>query len=294
MDKTYIRDLLIRGIVGINPEERINKQDILVNIELDLCIKKPGLTDDIKNAVNYKSITKQTIHIIENTKYFLIEKLATHIAEHILRNYAVESVTVTVDKPGALRFCNSVGIQITRKKEDIDNDIFLLVGSNINKDKNIRHVYRSLHESCNVAAVSSVYETLPIGESGNISDQESYYNMAFHLRTPDSIHKIKQGVCLDIETSLKRKRGQDKFMPRTIDIDIVLFNDRIISDSSVNIPDPDLINYAHSLVPLAEIAPNYIHPIEGVSLDSLAQSFKESDKITKLEFDLSSANQNES
>lgn len=115
-DKIFIKDLLIRGILGINPDERIEQQDIVINLVMETCIQKAGLSDDIADAINYRSVCKDIIHLVESSSYFLIERLIEEIASHVLSHYPVQAVKVRVDKPGALRFSQSVGIEIYRTR----------------------------------------------------------------------------------------------------------------------------------------------------------------------------------
>lgn len=119
-DKIIIKDLLVRSIIGINPEERIKKQDILINMVLFADIRKAAETDAIDDAVNYKAITKRVIEHVENSADFLVEKLVSDIATIILTEFGVEKVRVRVEKPGALRFAQSVGIEIERSQQDLD------------------------------------------------------------------------------------------------------------------------------------------------------------------------------
>ncbi|MBP8001221.1 MAG: dihydroneopterin aldolase [Chloroflexi bacterium] len=118
MDKIIIRDLLLRGIIGINPEERKNKQDILINLILFTDIRPAAATDDITYATNYKSITKRVIQHIEASSDFLVERLVTDIARLVLTEFNVSRAIVRVEKPSALRFATSVGIEIERTRED--------------------------------------------------------------------------------------------------------------------------------------------------------------------------------
>lgn len=118
MDKVFIRDLLVRGIVGINPDERVKKQDILINMVLHTDVRRAAETDDIEDAVNYKDISKRIIAHVEESSDFLVEKLVSDIARIILTEYPVQRVTVRVEKPGALRFAQSVGIEIEREQGD--------------------------------------------------------------------------------------------------------------------------------------------------------------------------------
>lgn len=118
MDKIIIKDLLLRGIIGINPDERVKKQDILLNMVLYHDISHAAESDDISDAANYKEISKRVIEFVEGSSFMLVERLVTEIARLILTNYAISRVQVRVEKPGALRFAKSVGIEIERSRED--------------------------------------------------------------------------------------------------------------------------------------------------------------------------------
>ena len=119
MDKIIVRDLLLRGIIGINPEERVKQQDILINVVMFADIRKAAVSDDIDDAVDYKTVTKRIIQHVEDSSDYLVEKLVTDIARLIFEvDEKVQKVQVRVEKPGALRFAESVGIEIERTRED--------------------------------------------------------------------------------------------------------------------------------------------------------------------------------
>jgi len=118
MDKIIVEDLLVRSIIGINPDERVNKQDILINMVLFVDIRDAGKNDDINESVNYKSVTKRVVHHVEESSDLLVEKLVTDIARLVLTEFPVKRVRVRVEKPGALRFAKSVGIEIERTLQD--------------------------------------------------------------------------------------------------------------------------------------------------------------------------------
>jgi FolB domain-containing protein len=118
-DRVFIKDLLLRGIVGVNEDERHKRQDILLNIELVTDLRAAGSSDRIDDAVNYRTVAKQVIALVEASEFFTVEKLATEIARLIVTDYPVGEVTVTVEKPGALRFARSVGVTITRRGRDV-------------------------------------------------------------------------------------------------------------------------------------------------------------------------------
>jgi FolB domain-containing protein len=115
MDKVFIKDLLIRGVIGISEKERSQPQDIIVNVTLYTDIKKGGTTDDINNCVNYRTIAKAILAHVEKTPRYTVEALATDISTICLENQAVSRVRVSVEKPGAVRFSKSVGVEIVRK-----------------------------------------------------------------------------------------------------------------------------------------------------------------------------------
>jgi dihydroneopterin aldolase/D-erythro-7,8-dihydroneopterin triphosphate epimerase len=120
-DQIQIKDLLLRTIIGINEEERRNRQDVLINIVLSADTRSAGASDDIKDAVNYRTITKRIIALVEGSQFYLVEKMAAEIAAICLDDPRVQRATVRVEKPGALRFARSVGVQIDRSRTDLES-----------------------------------------------------------------------------------------------------------------------------------------------------------------------------
>jgi FolB domain-containing protein len=114
MDQVIIKDLLVRGIIGIHDWERDKPQDILINIMIFTDIKKAGNTDDIQHSVNYRTIAKKTIAHAETAARLTVEALAEDIASLCLEEANVKRVRVRVEKPGAVRFAKSVGVEIER------------------------------------------------------------------------------------------------------------------------------------------------------------------------------------
>ena len=115
-DRIKITDLHLRAIIGINPDERKNLQDVLINIVLYVDSRPAAKSDDISDSANYRTITKEIIKLVESSRFYLIEKLASEIAAICLKSQQVETVSVNVQKPPALRFAKSVGITIERSK----------------------------------------------------------------------------------------------------------------------------------------------------------------------------------
>lgn len=117
MDRIYIRDLALRCLIGVFPEERREKQDVVINVVLECDHRPAARSDRLEDAVDYKALKKKIVALVETSSFQLIEALADRIASAALENPKVERVTVTVDKPGALRFARSVAVEITRGRE---------------------------------------------------------------------------------------------------------------------------------------------------------------------------------
>lgn len=115
-DRICIRDLMCRCIVGINPEEREKKQDILLNLTLYADLRQACRSDNIQDTVDYKRIKQAVIDRVEQSSFFLIERLADEVAQIALSDERVHAVEVAIDKPGALRFARSVAVCIFREK----------------------------------------------------------------------------------------------------------------------------------------------------------------------------------
>ncbi len=118
MDKIVISDLLLRCIIGINPEERVNKQDVLINLTLYTDFSKAIETEDIEDTVNYKKLKLEIMDLVENSSYLLVEKLAAAVASCCLKQKGVRAARVMVEKPTALRFARSVGVEIFRESPE--------------------------------------------------------------------------------------------------------------------------------------------------------------------------------
>ncbi len=115
-DRIHIRDLEVRCILGVLPEERREKQDVVINITLYADLAKAGATDRIEDTVDYKSIKKAVLAAAEQSSYCLVEALAEKIAAVCLQDEKVARAVVSVDKPGALRFAQSVAVEIERSR----------------------------------------------------------------------------------------------------------------------------------------------------------------------------------
>ncbi|MBF0499733.1 MAG: dihydroneopterin aldolase [Candidatus Riflebacteria bacterium] len=115
MDRIVIKDLCARCIIGVNQDERREKQDVTISLSIFSDLSKPGQSDCFDDAIDYRGVKKRVLAMVENSKFFLIEALAEAIAEICLATSGVQKVRVRIDKPSALRFAKSVGVIIIRK-----------------------------------------------------------------------------------------------------------------------------------------------------------------------------------
>ena len=150
------------------------------------------------------------------------------------------------------------------------NRAFISLGSNIDKEANMPAAVHLLQELCHLLAVSTVYETLPMG----LPDQPNFFNLAILVETTLSPAELKHQVLDHIETTLKRVRTEERNAPRTIDVDLTLFNDEVLDYQGHHIPDPDLLRFAHVAVPIADIAPEMHHPETGEQMQSIASRLR--------------------
>lgn len=118
MDKVFIKDLLVRGIIGIREWEREKPQDILINVIVFTDISQAAKTDDINYCVDYSALAKKLQSHAETAARLTVEALANDLAQICLKENLVEKVIVKVEKPGAVRFAKSVGVEIERQRDE--------------------------------------------------------------------------------------------------------------------------------------------------------------------------------
>ena len=118
MDVIEIDNLRLRCIIGFSPHERKDKQDVVISLRIRTDMRRAGETDNPDDAFNYRTVAKAIIGHVEQSSYYLIEKLAAEIARICIQEHQAPWVQVRVHKPGALRFSDSVGVVIERTPDD--------------------------------------------------------------------------------------------------------------------------------------------------------------------------------
>lgn len=118
MDQLIIKDLLVHGIIGVNDWEREKPQEILINIVLFADLSKVGESDEIEDSVNYRTVAKKVQEHAETANRLTVESLATDLVKICLEEPGVLKARVRVEKPGAVRFAQSVGVEIERSQQE--------------------------------------------------------------------------------------------------------------------------------------------------------------------------------
>ena len=117
MDRIIITDLQTRCIVGVNEEERRANQDVTINLSIYGDFRTAGRSDRFKDAVDYRALKKRVLALVEDSNYFLLEALVEAVAGECLATPGVRKAQVRIDKPSALRFARSVGVEVERQRE---------------------------------------------------------------------------------------------------------------------------------------------------------------------------------
>ncbi len=151
-------------------------------------------------------------------------------------------------------------------------DAMISLGSNIEKEKNIPAALQALEAQPGIKCkkVSSVYETKAVGADGKPNEQEGFHNAALLIETELTAKQLRFTL-RSVEESLGRVRTDDKFAARPIDLDIALYGDAVLDLEGSQVPDPDIVRYPHVAVPLADVAPAWIHPLTGDTLAQIAR-----------------------
>ncbi len=161
------------------------------------------------------------------------------------------------------------------------NQAYIFIGSNIDRRKNYITALKRLTRLGKLAATSSVYET---GAVGNRAGAD-FYNGAVLLETPLSAEAVKRRL-RQIEAEMGRQRTGNRYAPRTIDLDLVLYNRDLITSPDLRIPDPLILERPFLAQTLAEISPDYVHPSDGRTLAQIAEGLVSRPSAMRLEPDM--------
>ena len=244
-------------IVGALPHERETPQPLRIDLAFEVDLHDAGSSDELGDTVNYGLVAERTLAVVEESKDILLERLVSRIADEVLAFDRVEAVTAKVTKlrpPIAVDAIDTaVRIRRTRAEAQIPphtvHTAYVALGSNLGD----RQGYLRLGVAGlgNVSAMSDVYETDPVGGP---DDQGPFLNMVVQLQTSlDPFALLRR--CQRIEAEAMRQRLVH-WGPRTLDVDIVLFDGVSMESDDLTIPHPRYAERRFVLAPLADIAPD--------------------------------------
>ena len=256
MDKIRIDGLEIFANHGCLDAEKQLGQKFIISADIYLDSRAAGCSDDLHKTVNYAEVCAGITQLLTEQTYQLIETCAEKAASYILHNYPpARSVSVNIEKPWAPigQSVRTVSVQVSRRW----SKVYLGLGSNLGDTKALLDGAINMLgcDEVKVLRQSSYYKTQPVSEI----PQDSYLNSVLEAETTLSARELMAHL-LHIESLLGRERTV-RHGPRTIDIDILTYDDVVSDEEEVLLPHPRMHERLFVLVPFCELNPYFVHPL---------------------------------
>ena len=271
MDIIEIKNLEIFANHGVFPEENVLGQKFIVSAKLYTSTRKAGLTDDLTASIHYGEVSQMIAKFAKEHTYKLLETLAESLCQMLLHEFPLmNAITLRIEKPWAPVGLplDTVAVEITRGW----HTAYVAFGSNLgDKKKYIDDGIQGLKDTpdCEVEAVSEYLVTEPYGGV----EQDEFLNGALRVRTLlcpeellDRLHVLEQAA--------DRKRIIH-WGPRTLDLDILFYDNEIIDTEELHVPHIDMENRDFVLKPMVEIAPYLRHPVLNLTMEQLLKKLLE-------------------
>ena len=257
MDKIKITNLEVYCHHGVFAEENVLGQKFLISSILYTDIEEAARNDDISKSINYGEVCHYIKELMEAHTYKLIESVAECLANNILLRFPLAyKVQIEVKKPWApiMMPIETVSVEIEREW----HTAYFSIGSNMgDKEENLNKAIELLNkdEYSKVTKISEFITTKPVGGV----EQDDFLNGALEVKTLRSPNRLLELIS-EIESQLKRERIIH-WGPRTIDLDIIFYDDIVMDTKKLTIPHPEMHKRGFVLKPLLEISPGIVHPI---------------------------------
>lgn len=270
LDKIHIRNLEVFGRHGLFPEENRLGQKFVINAVLYVSTRDAGLNDDLTKSIHYGEVSHFMTNYMTEHTFGLIEAVAEQMARAVLLQFpSLQRITLEISKPWAPIGLplQAVSVEITRGW----HRVYLAAGSNLgDREAYIRQGIRMLddREDCVIEQVSELNETKPYG----VEDQPDFLNGMIKMQT-----LLFPRELLEVLHQAEQEAGRERKMhwgPRTLDLDIIFYDDCIIDEEMLKIPHPDMANREFVLKPLAELAPYLRHPLTGKTVWQMLEELR--------------------
>ena len=268
LDKIEIKELEVFANHGVYPEENILGQKFVISATLFTSTRQAGVTDDLSASINYGEVCHMITDFTRKHTFKLLEALAENLAEMLLCTLkGLEMVTLKIEKPWAPVGLplKTVSVEITRKW----HTAYIAFGSNMgDKRQFIDNGIRGLSQTkgCRIEAVSDYLITEPYG----VIDQDEFLNGALKMRTLLTPEELLERL-----HQLEQEANRERIIhwgPRTLDLDILFYDQEIIDSPTLHIPHTDLQNRTFVLIPMNQIAPYLRHPVLNQTISQLLDS----------------------
>ena len=256
-DQIIIHNLEVFCNHGVYKEENVLGQKFLVDVVIYTDNRMAGLSDRLEDSINYGEVCRLIENIMKQQNDKLIERVAERIASGILRKYSpVDSVDVEVKKPWApvMRHIEYASVKIHRGR----HRAYIGLGSNMgDREEYLKQAIIAIDslEDVRVCQQASIRETEPYG----YLDQDPFLNTVISLETLLEPEELLAKM-MQIEKEAGRTR-EIHWGPRTLDLDILLYDDQVLTSPDLVIPHPGIEKRSFVLDPLCEIAPYEVHPL---------------------------------
>lgn len=271
MDQIIINNLEVFARHGVFPEEQRLGQKFLIDAVLKTNTRPAGSHDDLRQSIHYGEVAGWITDFVKKETYQLIETVAEKLAENLLLTIPnLNQVDLTVKKPWAPIGLpvEDVGVKITRGW----HEVFIALGSNLGDSQRLLEeavATLSAHPYIRVDQVSSWIKTAPYG----VTEQPDFLNGCLRAHTLCQPHEL-----LSILQEAELNAGRERLVhwgPRTLDLDLLLYDDLIMGDERLIIPHPEMQKRFFVLQPMTQIAPWKRHPVDKLTMRELLEQLEE-------------------
>ena len=265
LDEIRIEDLEVFANHGVFPEENVLGQKFLVSAVLYTDTRRAGKTDDLTASIHYGEVCAFIDRYLREHTFKLLERAAESLAEELLLNTQnLRKVRIEIKKPWA-----PVGLPLKTVSVSIErewHDVIIALGSNMgDRESYLSGAVEKLNavRGCRVKKVSDFIETPPYG----VTDQADFLNGCLEMETLMYPHEL-----LDELHRIEKEAGRERIIrwgPRTLDLDIIFYDDMILQDDDLCIPHVEMHKREFVLKPLCGIAPYKRHPVTGKTVKEM-------------------------